>query len=427
MRTIYKNCRLLDGTENMSVQENMSVAVENGRIIEVGKDLKGDREVDLNGKYLLPGLINMHVHIPANGFPKEKETDNKKLVKLVMKTNFTQKLAKKLLCDPNMKTQLFSGCTTIRSVGGVGHIDTMIRDEIEAGKLTGPRLIACDYAVTIPGGHMEGTVAVGAHTKEEFISYIKDNVAHKVDWIKIMVTGGVLDAKVKGEPGEMKMTAEQIRTCTDAAHELGLKVCAHIESPQGVEISLANGVDCVEHGSYMSDEAIDLFRKNDAIEVCTLSPAIPLAKLDPKYTKATDITMYNSEYLLEGMIDGVKKCLANGVRVGLGTDTGCPFVTHYDMWRELEYFHKLCDVDRIFALHTATLNNARLLGIDSETGSIEAGKSADFIVCDRNPLDGFDALRQLDLVVFRGKEYPHPTVKKNEICERELDRYMDTL
>lgn len=427
MKTIYRNCRLLDGTKDMTVREDMCIAVEDGKIVKVGKDLKGDREVDLNGKYLMPGLINMHVHIPANGFPKEKETDNKKLVKLVTKTKLTQKLAKKLLCDPNMKTQLLSGCTTIRSVGGVGHIDTMIRDEIEKGKLVGPRLIACDYAVTIPGGHMEGTVAVGAHNKEEFISYIQDNAKNGVDWIKIMVTGGVLDAKVKGEPGEMKMTAEQIRICTEEAHRLGLKVCAHVESPQGVEISLENGVDCIEHGSYMNEETIRMFLEKDAIEVCTLSPAIPLAKLDPKYTKATDITMYNSEYLLEGMIDGVKKCLKNGVRVGLGTDTGCPFVTHYDMWRELEYFHKLCEVDRTYALYTATLNNAKLLGIDKETGSIEEGKSADFIVSEKNPLDGFDALRKLDLVVFRGKEYKDPTVKKNEICEKELDQYLNTL
>ena len=427
MTTVYKNVNLLDGTKGMKVQENMSVSVENGIIKEVGVGLKGDREVDLCGKYLMPGLINMHVHIPANGFPKDKETDNKKLVKLVTKTRFTQRLAKKLLCDPNVKTQLMSGCTTVRLVGGVGHIDTMLRDEVNSGKLVGPRLQVCDYAVTIPGGHMEGTVAVGASSDEEFRSCIKDNASAGVDWIKIMVTGGVLDAKVKGEPGEMKMTADQIRICTQTAHELGLKVCAHVESPQGVEVALKNGVDCVEHGSYMSDEAIELFKENDAIEVCTLSPAIPLAKLDVRYTKATDITMYNSEYLLEGMIDGVKKCLENGVRVGLGTDTGCPFVTHYDMWRELEYFHRLCGVDRAFALYTATLNNASLLGIEQETGSIESGKSADFIVCGNNPLKGFDALRKLDMVVFRGTEYREPSVRKNEICERELDKYMDTL
>lgn len=427
MKTLYKNFILLDGSKNMSLKQGMDLLVEDGIIVDIGNDLSADNVVELDGKYLMPGLINMHVHIPANGFPKDKETDNKKLVKLVTKTRLTQKIAKKLLCDPNMKTQLFSGCTTIRAVGGVGHIDTMIRDEINSGKLIGPRLISCDYALTIPGGHMEGTVAVGANSLQEFKEYIKDNVAAKVDWIKIMITGGVLDAKVKGEPGEMKMSAEQIKTCCDEAHKYGLKVCAHVESPQGVQIALENGVDCIEHGSYVSDEAITLFKKNNATLVCTLSPAIPLAKLDPVLTKATDITMYNSQYLLDGMIDGVKTCLNNDVNVGIGTDTGCPFVTHYDMWRELEYFHKLCNVDRSFALYTATLNNAKLLGIDDITGSIEIGKSADFIVSSNNPLEGFENLRQLDLVVFKGKEYRNPKVNKNEICETQLDNYLSTI
>ena len=427
MKTVYKNVNILDGTKNMSVQENMDVLVENGIITSVGKDLKGDNEVDLSNKYLMPGLINMHVHIPANGFPKEKETDNKKLAKLVTKTKFTQRVAKKLLCDPNMKVELLSGCTTIRAVGGVGHIDTMIRDDINKGKVIGPRLISCDYAITIPDGHMEGTVAVAANTKEEFISLVKDNVDHNVDWIKIMVTGGVLDAKVKGEPGEMKMTSEQVKVCVEEAHKYGLKVCAHAESTKGVEVALENGADCIEHGSYLSDKAINLFKENNATLVCTISPAIPLAKLDERYTKATDITKYNSEYLLEGMISGVKACLDSGVNVGLGTDVGCPFVTHYDMWREMEYLHKLCNVDRKDVLHIATLNNAQLLDIDKETGSIEKGKSADFIVATKNPLEGFDALRELDLVVFKGKEYKEPHIDKYEICEEQLDKYLSSL
>ena len=149
MKTVYKNVNIFDGTKNMSVQENMDVLVEGGIIISVGKDLKGDNEVDLSNKYLMPGLINMHVHIPANGFPKEKETDNKKLAKLVTKTKFTQRVAKKLLCDPNMKVELLSGCTTIRAVGGVGHIDTMIRDDINKGKVIFPKTINKDAKINL--------------------------------------------------------------------------------------------------------------------------------------------------------------------------------------------------------------------------------------------------------------------------------------
>ena len=413
----------------MVLKENLMMLVEDGFIRKIAPSIEGkvDRVVDLKGGYLLPGLINLHVHIPANGFPKKKEADRRKLVRLVTSSRFTEKLAQKLLCNDNVKTELLSGCTTIRAVGGVGHIDSMIRNDIEKGKIPGPRLLVSDYAVTIPNGHMEGTVAVGATTPEEFEAYIEDNVRHGVDWVKIMITGGVLDAKVKGEPGEMKMTPDQIRLCCDIAHRLGKKVCAHVESPQGVEAALANGVDCIEHGSYMSDEAIALFKQTNAFEVCTLSPAIPLARFDSSVSNAAEIVQYNSEVLLEGIISGVRKCLENKVTVGLGTDTGCPFITHYDMWRELEYFHKLCGVSRSFALYTATLVNARILGLDHVTGSVEEGKAADFIVCTKDPLDGFDALRKLELVVAQGKEYEHPQIKKSPECETALDNFIKTL
>jgi len=322
---------------------------------------------------------------------------------------------------------LMSGCTTIRAVGGVDHFDTQIRDEINAGKIVGPRIIACDQAVTIPNGHMEGTVAVGCQSDEDFIKNIEENVKAGVDWIKIMITGGVLDATVRGEPGEMKMNAHQVKICCDTAHKHGLKVCAHTESPMGIKVALENGVDSIEHGAKIDDETLKLFKKTKKALVCTISPAVPLAKFDPSVSKASEVQVFNTEVLFEGILDATKKCIDNDVPVGLGTDVGCPFVTHYDMWRELEYLHKLVHVDRTTSLYCATLSNAQILGIDKETGSLEKGKSADFIVSSKNPLDGFDALRKLDYVVFKGKEYKDPVVEKNEICEKYLDEYMETL
>ena len=140
-----------------------------------------------------------------------------------------------------------------------------------------------------------------------------------------------------------------------------------------------------------------------------------------------DIQRYNSEVLLEGIIDATKKCLKAGVKVGLGTDTGCPFVTHYDMWRELEYAHYLCDIDRNDCLYMATLNNAEILGIDKETGSIEEGKLAEFMVVDNNPLDGFETIRNPRIVVFRDQIYENPQVKKNALAEKYLDEYLESL
>ena len=426
MKTIYKNVNVLDGTKNMELQIEMMVTVEDGKIVSIEKNDPNVQGQDYSGKYLIPGLINLHVHTPGNGFPKKKQTDSKKVAKLVMSNKLTQQIGK-YLCKNAVKTELLSGTTTIRTVGGLGHIDSELRDKVSANKLLGPRIVSCDSAITIPGGHMEGSVAYGALDDDDFVRFIAENVNANVDWIKIMITGGVLDAKVKGEPGEMKMSAEQVKLCCETAHKLGKKVCAHVESPQGVKVAVENGVDSIEHGSAMTDEIVDLIKKENKVLVCTLSPAIPLAKFDPSVTGGNDIQRYNSEVLLEGIIDGTKKCVAAGAKVGLGTDTVCPFVTHYDMWRELEYAHYLCGFDRKFCLYLATLNNAEIIDLDSETGSIEVGKSADFMIVDNNPLDGFDTIRKPEIVVFKGKEFKKPQVKKSPEAEARLDEYLQTL
>ena len=426
MSQIYKNVNILDGTKNMQLQENMMIEVDNGKIVSISKNDDNANGIDLQGKYVIPGLINLHVHTPGSGFPKKKQTDSKKVAKLVMSNPLTQQIGK-ALCKSAIKTEVLSGTTTIRTVGGLGHFDSELRDAVKANKVIGPRIISCDSAVTIPGGHMEGSVAYGAKSNEDFERFVIDNANNGADWIKIMITGGVLDAKVKGEPGEMKMSPEQVKICCDAAHKMGKKVCAHVESPKGVEVAIENGVDSIEHGSAMSDETAKKFKELDRVLVCTLSPAIPLAKFDPTVTGGNDIQRYNSEVLLEGIIDGTKKCLKAGVKVGLGTDTVCPFITHYDMWRELEYAHYLLGLDRKECLYLGTLNNAEIISQENETGSIEVGKSADFIVVKDNPLDGFDTIRNPEYVVFKGTAYKNPQVKKSLEAEARLDEYLATL
>lgn len=426
MAKTYKNVNILDGTKNMELQKDMMITVSGGKITDIRKNDPSVEGIDLGGKYVIPGLINLHVHTPGNGFPKKKQTDSKKVAKLVMSNVLFQQIGK-YLCKDAIKTELLSGTTTIRTVGGLGHFDSQLRDKVAANKLVGPRIVSCDSAITIPGGHMEGSVAYGAKDDDDFVRFIADNINANVDWIKIMITGGVLDAKVKGEPGEMKMTPEQVKLCCETAHRLGKKVCAHVESPKGVEVAIENGVDSIEHGSAMTDEIVEMIKSKNKVLVCTLSPAIPLAKFDPVVTGGNDIQRYNSEVLLEGIIEGTKKCLKAGVKVGLGTDTVCPFITHYDMWRELEYAHYLCDLDRKECLYLATLNNAEIIDVDEETGSIEVGKYADFIVVNDNPLDGFDTIRNPQLVVFKGTEYEKPQVKKSPVAEQYLDEYLSTL
>lgn len=424
MKTVFKNCILLDGTKNMAPIEHTDVVTDGDKIVFIGKAEigAGDRVFDLNGKYLMPGLINLHVHLPAGGKPQKKPLKSTLLSRIALSSavmrNFTLKM-----CHSYAMQGLMSGVTTIRTVGGLDNIDTKLRDKINSGALEGPRILASDFAIGVPGGHMVGSVARAAETVDDAVRMVDELKTHNVDLIKLMITGGVMDAKVKGEPGRLMMQPDMIKACCDRAHEYGFKVAAHVQSPEGVRCAVQNGVDSIEHGSTLTQKEIDAFKQHGAVMVCTISPALPMAKFDMQTLGITEAVQYNSNIVYNNMIAGSKTALANGITVGLGTDTGCPYTTHYNMWRELHYFGKNVGVSPEFALYTATLNNAAILGIDDITGSIEVGKCADMLISNTNPLDDFRALSNPYMVVARGKVYEQPKIEKYPTCDAELDKY----
>ncbi len=300
----------LDGTETMQPRPGLSILVNGDRIeaiVPAGTEGSDYERIDLAGGYVMPGLINLHVHLPASGRPTVKQKDTKKIVRL-MTSNALLRAITFRVCAGYAKTELLSGVTTLRSVGGIQAVDSCLRDKILSGKAVGPRILAGNMAVSVPGGHMAGSLAY--------------------------------------------------------------------------------------------------------------------AMFDRSVTGASETEQYNGRIVMDGIIACAKACLERGIPVGLGTDTGCPYITHYDMWREVYYFHKLCNVSNAFALHTATLGNARLVGLGAETGSIEPGKCADLIVTRANPLEDLKALRHIDLVMGRGNLIRAPKVKKIEKAERELDKFL---
>ena len=426
MNYAFINGKILDGTKDIEVQEGLCILTNGKKIVDIvptGSDLDGYEKVDLGGKYILPGLINMHVHLAGNGKPQKKQRDNEKLVRRIMSSSLTRAVAYKMVCG-FAKDELLSGVTTIRTVGGLGNFDTKLRDEISAGKKTGPRILAANQGISVPGGHMAGSVAVAAGSISEALQHVEESKKENVDLIKLMITGGVLDAKEKGVPGELKMKPEMVRAVCEKAHADGYIVSAHVESPGGVRVALENGVDSIEHGAKLDEEMIRLFKKENAFLCTTISPALPYALFDRSITNASEVEQYNGNVVFEGIIDCAKAALANDIPVVLGNDVGCPWITQYDFWRELYYFHKYVGVSNAFALYTATKRSAEMAGIDDITGSIEKGKCADMIVTSQNPLEDLRALRHVDMVIANGVVIHHPQIKKRPQVEAELDKFI---
>lgn len=226
MKYAFDNANLIDGTQDMRVQPGLCVLTDGETITDIvpaGTAPAGYTRIDLHKRYLLPGLINMHVHLAGNGKIQKKQRDLETLVRRILSNPVSRAVAYRMVCS-FARTELLGGVTTIRTVGGLDTFDTRLRDEIRAGRRIGPRVLAANEAISVPGGHMAGSVAIAARTVDEALAQVDAVHAQGADLVKLMITGGVMDATERGMPGEVKMPAEMVRAVCERAHALGIPV-----------------------------------------------------------------------------------------------------------------------------------------------------------------------------------------------------------
>jgi imidazolonepropionase-like amidohydrolase len=426
------NCNIIDGNRDSKIITNGVILIQNivkdkeketsGLIVEVGGEdefeIPSDyKKVDLKGNYILPGLINAHCHLFGSGKPTKvmqlSEHTLKKLLKLVQ-TPLGIALSKKGM-KKHALTALNAGVTTLRSMSEFLYLDVKLRKIIEEGKIIGPRILCSGKGIHPTGGH--GMLGFEVDSTAEIRKAVRRNIREEVDCIKILSTGGVMDARMVGEAGRPQMTIEEIETACFEAHRGKLLIATHCESTEGMREALLGGVDTIEHGAEIIDELVPLFKNNPkslrgyTAVIPTISAGMGLATFPIKVTKITQIKRENAKLIEIGMIRALQRAYNEGIKFGVGTDASVPYVPHYEVWKELKYLIKYTGMSTQEAIYFATQNNAEIIGVGNITGSIEVGKFADLQVVPGNPLENIDYLGQVSKVLIKGYLIKDPKVK----------------
>lgn len=426
---------VVTGDEAGTVHEGWTVLVDRHGTIEFAGPVSAAQvpadvlTINGAGKYVLPGLINTHAHLFADGTLLPAIYTHPRAQRYVasfMRSAAGQRLLRKR-AKVNAITQLHTGVTTMRSVGDVAYEVVATRDAIARGDHPGPRILPSGPLMAITGGHGAPQIALIGDTPSQARANARKNIRRGAEAIKISATGGVTDALEVGYAGKPEMPEASMRAVCEEAHDAGVLVAAHAQSREGVLAALRAGVDTIEHGSSMTTEIIELFTHNPlslrgaSALIPTLQACLPLVKLDRNVTGVREVVHANAAMVLEEMLSGIQSALDNDIMLGMGTDSAVSYATHSNAWRELDFLQRYGGLTAERALHAATQSNARILGLDGVTGSIEAGKVADLVVLENNPLESFRHLASPWMVVARGERIAHPEISRIAKIDAQLD------
>ncbi|HET6207090.1 MAG TPA: amidohydrolase family protein [Terracidiphilus sp.] len=354
----------------------------------------GDTVVDLGGMTVMPGLIDVHTHLTMNTdfdpYHEVTSTDAKEAINGVV----------------NARTTLMAGFTSVRNVGASGYTDVDLRDAINAGQVPGPHLQVSGPALGITGGHCDDNLLpfkyhdVGDGVADGIAAVqqkVRQNIKYGADLIKVCATGGVLS---KGDdPQASQYTLEEMKAIVTDAHRLGRKVAAHAHGAQGILWASMAGVDSIEHGSYINDEAIAEMKKNGTYLVPTLyleDWMLESGHLPPFYHQK----MVDVRAVAKG---NIKRAMQAGVKIALGTDAAV--YPHGLNGHELDVYVNQLGMAPLAALQSATINAADLMGWSTKTGTLEPGKWADIIAVEKNPVEDVRVLQNVKFVMKAGVVY----------------------
>lgn len=400
--TAIRAGRLFDGTDG-AVREDVVIVVRGDRVAAVGSEVavpEGARVVDLSEHTVLPGLIDTHTHVtsdPSGGFSDHRLHEWPGYAALVG--------------AKNARKTLLAGFTTIRNVGASEWSSVALRQAVEDGLIPGPRIVTAAHSLGIPGGHCDlngyrpdaleesGLDQGIAQGPDGFRRAVHHQIKYGADLIKFCATGGVLS---QGDAvGVQQLTLEEMRALVEAAHMADVRVAAHAHGLEGIKTALRAGVNSIEHGSTLDEEAIRLFHESGAWHV----PTMMAFEAVVRGAKEGELTPHSAEKALEiapAFERSIRMSIEEDVRIAFGTDAGV-----FPHGRNAEEFALLVEAGMtpVEALLSATREASTLLGRADELGSVEEGELADLIAVRGDPLADVTVLEAVDFVMKGGVVY----------------------
>jgi imidazolonepropionase-like amidohydrolase len=377
---------------------NAAVVITGDRITAVGPAATtaippGAEVIRANGRWIVPGLMNMHVHygliLPGR---QGAELANESEAALALRM------------ASNARTSLMSGVTTTRSTGESKGADFALRRAIERGEVAGPRMFTAGETLNVTGGHGWSVGEEGFDSPDAFRRGVRRRAFDGAEWIKIAISGGIADTH--GDIAASHMTKEEVAAVTDTAHRHGLKVTAHSGSSIATLEAIEAGLDCVEHGYFLTDQVLARMVEKGVWLVPTIVVAQPSVMEFFKKIGSPDWYLNRVASVGEAHFKMLKSAIKQKVKIALGTDQ-FPFEPNDGTTatiREAQYYVD-AGMTSLQALRSATVDTATLLDVQDRLGTVEPDKLADLIVTDADPSKDIRALRSIKLVMKGGVVY----------------------
>ena len=398
--TVVRAARLYDGKADAVVSPGV-VVVSDGRIVAAGSSAAvpaGARVVDLGDATLLPGLMDAHTHLSF-----ESSLDWKQDQLDLLKKPITEQA---IIATEYARRTLMAGFTTVRDVGSSDLIDVGLRNAIDSGKVPGPRMLVAVNAIGSRGGHCDSTGGFRpellkepgpeqgvADGPDQVRAAVRFDAKHGADVIKTCATGGVLSEADKVDSPQL--TQAELDALVDEAHALGRKTAAHAHGAEGAKRAIRAGIDSIEHGSFLDDEAFELMRKRGTYFVPTPLPCIMQRLRDAK----APANIIQKAAAADGKaLETLKRAIAKNARIAFGSDAAvCP---HGTQLNQFEIFVR-SGMKPLAAIRTATSVDAALIGVP-DRGTLEAGKLADVVAVPGDPSRDITVMEKLFFVMKGG-------------------------